>query len=494
VQWSVSRRVTAGFAVGLSLVVVVMVLGMYALTATSRQYQAALREKEAVQLRALEARDAFQRANTDYLFYLLQPDVKWVSSMDSASAIARASLTQVQDSALVERDRALWVEASRHFNRWDTAVRLSMRARTDSGEAAALRIRDEVVAPTRDSLRQVMQEGMDRAHLIADDFTNAAQATARRMKLVLLLGGAAAFALGIVAATLLRRAVSGPLLETSGVLASSAAEILASTTQQASSAAETSAALTETVATVDEVAQTAGQAAQRAQAVADLAHRAASIGKAGRRAVDDSSAQMQAVTGQVESIAERIVALAEQAHAIGEITATVSEIAEQTNMLALNAAVEAARAGEQGRGFAVVAGEIRSLADQSKKATVQVRQILGSIQRATSDAVAATERGTAQVAAGSRQVAEAGETIRALVEAVGEASQAATQIVASAGQQAAGMAQIREAMGSIQEANHQNLASTRQAESAAQDLNALGQRLVALVGHNGRLTRRVGAA
>jgi methyl-accepting chemotaxis protein len=195
---------------------------------------------------------------------------------------------------------------------------------------------------------------------------------------------------------------------------------------------------------------------------------------------------MRAVGEHVESIASSIVALAEQAQAIGEITTTVSEIAEQTNMLSLNAAVEAARAGDQGRGFAVVAGEIRALAEQSKKATVQVRQLLGDIQRATNAAVVATEHGTRQVEAGNRQVSEAGETIRLLVEAVGQASNAATQIVASAGQQAAGMAQIREAMANIHEATHQNLASTRQAENAAQDLNAMGQRLLELVGSDGR--------
>jgi methyl-accepting chemotaxis protein len=126
----------------------------------------------------------------------------------------------------------------------------------------------------------------------------------------------------------------------------------------------------------------------------------------------------------VESVADSIVTLAEQAQAIGEIIATVNDLAEHSNLLALNAAVEAARAGEHGRGFAVVAGEVRNLPDQSKKATVQVRQILGDIQRATTTAVMTTERGTQQVEAGALQVREAGETISTLAEAATEAAHA----------------------------------------------------------------------
>lgn len=274
--------------------------------------------------------------------------------------------------------------------------------------------------------------------------------------------------------------------ETAQSLASGTAEILAATTQQASGAQEQAAAVSETVTTVDEVAQTADQAAQRAKAVSEASNRSMEIGKAGRKAVEESASGMGTVKEQVESIAESILVLAEQAQAIGEIIATVNDIAEQTNLLALNAGIEASRAGEHGKGFQVVAAEVKALADQAKKATAQVRQILGDIQKATHGAVMTTEEGQKSVNANLKLVGQAGDTIRSLVDTIAEAAQAAAQIAASAGQQAAGMAQIHQAMKNVNQATNQNLASTKQQERAAQDLNGLGVKLKELLGAQGR--------
>jgi len=271
------------------------------------------------------------------------------------------------------------------------------------------------------------------------------------------------------------------LTEGVNVLAAAASEILTSTTQVASGVAETATAISQTTATVEEVKQAGLLSSQKAKHVADSAQKANEVAKSGIQAVAAAINGMSRVQDQVTSVAQSIVTLSEQSQAIGEIIATVNDLAEQSNLLAVNASIEAAKAGEQGKGFTVVAQEIRNLAEQSKQATVQVRQILNDIQKATTAAVIATEQGTKTVEVGMRQSQEAGESIRLLGETVNEASQAAVQIAASSQQQLAGMDQVALAMENIKTASTQNVGSTRQTETAAQNLHELGQKIKLLV-------------
>jgi methyl-accepting chemotaxis protein len=277
------------------------------------------------------------------------------------------------------------------------------------------------------------------------------------------------------------RRVTREIQESISVLSSSAQQIVATTTQVASAATETATAVSETTSTVEEVKQTAQLSSQKAKYVSETAQKVAQVSQGGKKSAAESIDAMKKIREQMESIAESIVRLSEQSQAIGEIMLTVNDLAEQSNLLAVNASIEAAKAGEQGKGFAVVAQEVRNLADQSKQATAQVRTILGEIQKATNAAVMVTEQGSKAVEVGVQQAARAGESVQQLAESIAEAAQAAAQIAASSQQQMAGMDQVALAMESIKTASTQNVASTRQTESAAKNIDELGRKLKALV-------------
>ena len=201
---------------------------------------------------------------------------------------------------------------------------------------------------------------------------------------------------------------------------------------------------------------------------------------AGKSTVD-VVAGMNQIRRQMEAIAASMLRLSELSQTIGQIIAAVDDLAAQSNLLAVNAAIEAAKAGEHGKGFGVVAQEVKSLAEQSRQATKQVRTILGDIQKATTAAVMATEQGSNAVANGERQSAAAGESIEALGGSVSKAAQAATQIAASSQEQLVGMEQVAGAMESIKQASTQNVASAKQLEVASRSLNEIGVRLKLMV-------------
>jgi PAS domain S-box-containing protein len=271
------------------------------------------------------------------------------------------------------------------------------------------------------------------------------------------------------------------LEETINVLSSSTTEIMATASQLASSSSETATAVGETTTTIEEVKHTVQVSNDKAKLVSSSAQKTVQVSIEGKKATEQTIEGMNRIRSQMDTIAETVVKLSEQSQSIGEIVASVSDIAEQSNLLAVNASIEAARAGEQGKGFAVVAQEIKSLAEQSKQATAQVRVILTDVQKSINSAVMVTEQGNKAVDAGASQAATAEKAIRELANSVNEAAQMAIQIAASSQEQMVGMDQVALAMDNINQASSQNAASVKQIEITVQTLHEMGQKLKQLV-------------
>ncbi len=264
-------------------------------------------------------------------------------------------------------------------------------------------------------------------------------------------------------------------------LSAATSEILSATTQQASGANEQSAAISQTTATVNQVKTISLQSSEQAQSVVETSQHTVEVSRSGQDAVAETIDSMDEIKEHVEDIAENILNLSEQTQQIEQIIATVNDIAAQSKVLALNASVEAARAGEYGKGFAVVAVEVRNLAEQSRQATDQVRDILSEVQNGINATVMATEEGSKVVEQGVTLAAQTQGVIERLSAVISESADMAKRVMAGGRQQSTGIEQIAQAMQNINQAMSQSMASTRQTEKAAQDLNDLARSLTKLV-------------
>lgn len=271
------------------------------------------------------------------------------------------------------------------------------------------------------------------------------------------------------------------IMEGVNVLSSSSSEIMAMISQLASSSSETATSINETTTTIEEVKQTVEVSNQRANEVVDSGKKLSMVSMQGKKSVEDTIEGMNKIKQQMEKIADIVIQLSDKSATIGEIASNVNDLAEQSNLLAVNASIEAAKAGDHGRGFSVVAQEIKNLAQRSKESTVQIRNILGDIQKEISSAVLATENGSKAIDSGMELTSSAKEVISTLAASVEQSSQANIQIAASNQQQLVGMDQITTAMENIREASTQATEGTKQAEESVGELKKLGEKLLAVL-------------
>jgi methyl-accepting chemotaxis protein len=231
-------------------------------------------------------------------------------------------------------------------------------------------------------------------------------------------------------------------------------------------------------ATARSLTATASQGNQRASAVAAAAEQAstglhtvasaseeltASIGEISRQVAQSSKITSRAVADAKRTDAI-VHALAEGAEKIGAVVGLITNIASQTNLLALNATIEAARAGDAGKGFAVVASEVKSLANQTGKATEEIGAQITQIQAATKEAVEA-------ISGISSTIEEVSAIATAIAAAVEEQGAATSEIARNVQQTAQAAQEVTTSISAVSHAASETGAAASLVLASASDLS-----------------------
>ncbi|ATL91868.1 chemotaxis protein [Aeromonas sp. CU5] len=232
---------------------------------------------------------------------------------------------------------------------------------------------------------------------------------------------------------------------------------------------------------IKELAATSQDMAGNALQAARMTQEAQNVVGQGEDVVERTIKAIDHINREVLRTADTIGQLEQQCSQIGGVISVIRGIAEQTNLLALNAAIEAARAGEQGRGFAVVADEVRSLANRTQGATVEIQKMIEQLQSGARASVTAMSAASHEAQEGVGLAQEAKQAFGAITEKVDRMVDTNAIIASAIEQQGAVVNEIERNVVRISDGSDEALQVANAARDAARQIHQLTEQLRAMV-------------
>ncbi len=499
----VGTRLGLAFGLVLCITVVIAAIGVWRLHDLSRvteqltstdneRLQAAVEWRQTIDLNWIRTRAALLDSDTNRL-------AAWQAEMDKTSETTVAARKVVERLVQSDEGRKMLADIDKAREAYRTP-RANILKRKAAGEDVSALL-DSQLKPLADAYSQTILALEQRQRKLYEDARTEAAATAAQSRIILIAGTVVALLIGIGAAILLSRSVTGPLqlavrragqiaegdltqpIESQGRdeaaellnalrnmqnnlvrvvggvrgnaenVASASAEIAQGNHDLSARTESQASALEETAASMEQLGATVRQNADNARQANQLAMSASTVAVQGGEVVSQVVDTMRGINDSSRKIAD--------------IIGVIDGIAFQTNILALNAAVEAARAGEQGRGFAVVASEVRSLAQRSAQAASEIKGLISA-------SVSAVDGGV-------RHVEDAGKAMQEIVASVQRVTDIIGEINSAASEQAGGIGQVNESVGEIDRMTQQNAALVEESAAAAESLREQAARLSQVV-------------
>ena len=488
-QWSLSRKLGAAFAV---LALLAALVGVTSIVT----FQDIVREKDQVL-------EVYVPLSSDAHALMVQ---RW-----KAGATIRGYLVTKEYDRYrrqldeVERDTAQLLESlghrvvsedgRRNLRTVSTAARAYLDevnkllefAHRGGSEKEVLEMNSGVMRQRGDALVEVVRQFMEREDGLLREAKASAAAASVRARLLISGVALSAVTAAILLALLLTRQLTQQIGGAVGQVQSASTQLQASAATMVTGAREQATATTEIATTIHEVLATSKQIAIGAQRVAQIAERSSSTAVLGSETMNKTHTAVEAIRREVEQIVVHMLELGRKSQQIGGVVDIVSELAEQSSILAINAMIEAAGAGEGGRRFAVVAEELRKLADRVTGSTKEIRGLIDDVRSSVNTTVMATEAGAKAVDAGTKQFGEVASAFQSIGQGVATCAEAAREIELSTKQQASGMEQVTVAISEIASVSKQSETSTLELRQTAQQLARLSTELLTILRPDGRV-------